>query len=46
MIVHPGAIKYQRVDQAALEQIFKQHILKGQPVEALMVKQLPGQRLY
>ena len=46
MIVHPGAIKYQRVDQAALEQIFEQHILKGQPVEALIVKQLPSQRLY
>jgi len=38
MIIHPEAIKYQHVDKAALEQIFESHILKGQPVEALMVK--------
>lgn len=33
MIVHPDGVKYHHVDAAALERIFDQHILGGQPVE-------------
>ena len=39
MIVHPEAIKYQHVNEAALERIFQQHLLRGQPVEELIVRQ-------
>jgi (2Fe-2S) ferredoxin len=38
MIIHPEAVKYQQVDRAALERIFYNHILNGQPVEELRVK--------
>lgn len=37
MIIHPDGIKYHQVDEAALEQIFQEHILGGQPVEALIL---------
>ena len=40
MIVHPEAIKYQHVNEAALERIFQQHLLRNQPVEELIVRQL------
>ena len=42
MIVHPDGIKYQLVDEAALNKIFQQHILGGQPVEELIVRSQPG----
>jgi (2Fe-2S) ferredoxin len=42
MIIHPGAIKYQHVDQAALERIFQSHILNGRPVRELMVNVAPS----
>ncbi len=35
LIVHPEGVKYHRVDEAALQRIFEEHILGGQPVEAL-----------
>ncbi|GAB4426503.1 MAG: hypothetical protein Kow0031_06300 [Anaerolineae bacterium] len=37
LIVHPDGIKYHRVDDAALERIFQEHILQGRPVEELIV---------
>lgn len=37
MIVHPEGVKYQRVDRAALERIFEQHLLNNKPVEAYRV---------
>lgn len=37
MIVHPDGIKYHQVDEVALEKIFQEHILQGQPVEGLIV---------
>jgi (2Fe-2S) ferredoxin len=37
MIVHPEAIKYGHVTEAALERIFLQHLLQNQPVEELIV---------
>jgi (2Fe-2S) ferredoxin len=42
MIVHPGAIKYQQVNQAALERIFHSHILNGQPVQELAADTAPS----
>jgi len=42
IIVHPEAIKYQHVNEAALERIFQQHLLRGQPVEGLIVRQQPS----
>ena len=42
IIVHPEAIKYQHVNEAALERIFQQHLLRGQPVEELIVRQQPS----
>jgi (2Fe-2S) ferredoxin len=41
MIVHPEAIKYCHVSEAALERIFHQHLLGNQPVEELIVYQPP-----
>lgn len=41
IIVHPEAIKYRRVDAAALERIFQQHLLHNEPVAELQVKALP-----
>jgi (2Fe-2S) ferredoxin len=46
MIVHPEIIKYQHVDPAALESIFQQHLLKGQPVEELIVHQPPSRPIF
>ena len=46
IIVHPEAIKYQHVDQAALEQIFHRHLLHNQPVEELKVKQTPTKSVF
>lgn len=40
MIVHPAGVKYQRVDRVALERIFTEHILGGQPVEALRATEI------
>ncbi len=37
IIVHPEGIKYHQVDDVALERIFREHILGGQPVEELIV---------
>ena len=45
MIVHPEGIKYQRVDEPALNLIFQQHLLNNQPVEALRVKVSPPRRI-
>jgi (2Fe-2S) ferredoxin len=41
MIVHPEAIKYHHVTEAALERIFQQHLLGNQPVEELIVREPP-----
>ncbi len=41
IIVHPEAIKYQHVTEAALERIFQQHLLDNQPVEELIVREPP-----
>ncbi len=46
MIVHPEIIKYQHVDAAALERIFQQHLLQGQPVEELIVHQPPSRPIF
>lgn len=46
IIVHPEAIKYQRVDQAALERIFQSHLLRSQPVEELIVRQVPSKPIF
>jgi len=42
MIIHPEAIKYYCPNEAALERIFEQHLLVGQPVDELIVRQLPS----
>lgn len=42
MIVHPEAIKYGHVTEAALERIFQQHLLGNQPVEDLIVSPPPS----
>lgn len=38
MIVQPEGIRYQHVDEAALERIFHQHLRQDQPVTDLMVE--------
>lgn len=45
MIVHPEGIKYQHVDEQALNLIFQQHLLNNKPVEALRVTALPPRRI-
>jgi len=40
VMVHPGAIRYQQVDERALEHIFQEHLLQGRPVKALMLPPL------
>jgi (2Fe-2S) ferredoxin len=45
MIVHPEAIKYHHVTQAALERIFLAHLLGNQPVEELIVRELPARSI-
>jgi (2Fe-2S) ferredoxin len=42
IIVHPEAIKYHHVTEAALERIFQQHLLGNQPVAELIVRELPA----
>lgn len=46
MIVHPEAIKYQQVDRAALERIFHEHLLHNQPVEELIIRQIPAKPVF
>jgi (2Fe-2S) ferredoxin len=46
MVIHPEIIKYQHVDAAALERIFQQHLLQGQPVEELIVHQSPSRPIF
>lgn len=46
MIVHPEAIKYQKVDRAALERIFWEHLLHNQPVEEFIVQQVPAKPIF
>lgn len=41
MIVHPEAIKYHHVTEAALERIFQEHLLGNRPVEELIVREAP-----
>jgi len=45
LVVYPEGIWYHRVDEAALERIFREHILGGQPVVDLAFHRLypPGQ---
>ena len=45
MVVYPEGVWYHHVDMAALERIFYQHILDGQPVDDLIFHRLypPGQ---
>lgn len=45
MVVYPEGLWYHRVDAEALERIFHQHLLGGQPVEDLLFHHLypPGQ---
>ena len=38
MTVHPGAIKYYRLDQAAADRIFHEHLLNDQPVEDYILR--------
>jgi (2Fe-2S) ferredoxin len=45
IIVHPEAIKYHHVTQAALERIFMEHLLGNQPVEALIICELPARSI-
>jgi cob(I)alamin adenosyltransferase len=40
MVVYPEGIWYHHVDEAALERIYEEHILGGQPVEALIFHRL------
>jgi len=40
--VHPEGVRYRLVDAAALKQIFQQHLLNGQPVEALRLPPTAG----
>jgi len=40
MVVYPDGIWYHHVDEAALERIYQEHILGGQPVEALIFHRL------
>jgi (2Fe-2S) ferredoxin len=37
MIIHPEAVRYRLVDEAALERIFQQHLLGGEPVTDLLL---------
>lgn len=37
IMVHPDAIRYQQVDIAALERIFQQHLIQGNPVADLIL---------
>ncbi len=46
LIVHPEAIKYQRVDQTALARIFHEHLLHNRPVEELIVRQAPAKPIF
>lgn len=46
MIIHPEATKYYCPNEAALERIFEQHLLRGQPVDELMVRQLPSRSIF
>lgn len=46
MIVHPEIIKYHHVTPAALERIFQQHLLQNQPVEELIVRELPAKPIF
>lgn len=36
MMIHPEAIRYHQVDEAALERIVREHLLQSRPVEDLM----------
>lgn len=36
MVVHPGAVTYQKVDLGALTRIFNQHLLKNEVVQDLL----------
>ena len=45
MMVHPEGIRYKLVDEAALEQIFRQHFLQDQPVEALIYNEQPSRSI-
>jgi len=52
MMVHPEAIRYHQVDEVALGHIVREHLLQGQPVEALKLpalllspKPAPAQRI-
>ena len=38
MVVHPGAVTYQKVDLASLSRIFSQHLLEGEVVQDLLFK--------
>ncbi len=40
LVVYPDGIWYHHVDEAALEQIYHEHILHGRPVEALIFHRL------
>lgn len=40
MVVYPEGIWYHHVDEAALERIYREHILGGRPVEALIFHRL------
>lgn len=40
VVVYPDGIWYHHVDEAALERIYQEHILGGQPVEALIFHRL------
>jgi len=41
VMVHPDKIRYHHVDEAALERIFREHILQNRPVEALIRREPP-----
>lgn len=45
MIVHPEGIKYQQVDEQALNLIFEQHLLNNKPVKTLEVVSSPPRRI-
>lgn len=38
MVVHPGAVTYQKVDLASLSRIFNQHLLNGEVVQDLLFR--------
>lgn len=37
MVVHPGAVYYQNVDEQALWAIFEQHLIRGEIVDKYVV---------